>query len=213
MTGHKGVILQEEFLAEYNGYGQDEKSQIKTYDDYFKIVRKLALKKIIYKHALDAQFDRKPELEAKLIEAKKNIGYEIMRKRNVLDKIQVLESDFNKYKKSYSLYQIVRRTDTLDESRIANSRRIMQNLASSIKTLDDFKENAAKYSEDITAGKGGFMGNIRRGLLEDELDAALAKLSDGEMSGVVETNNGLIDASIETGLQIIEQMFKSIQGE
>ena len=32
-------------------------------------------------------------------------------------------------------------------------------------------------------------------------------------SVIVETNNGLIDASIDTGLQIIEQMFKSMQGE
>ena len=32
-------------------------------------------------------------------------------------------------------------------------------------------------------------------------------------SVIVETSNGLIDASIETGLQIIEQMFKNIQGE
>ncbi len=190
-TSDGGVVTGQDFFDEYNAYSRQEKSEIKTYDDYYKIVRKLALKKIIYAHALAAGLDRKPEVEAKLTEAKKNIGYEIMHKRNVLDKIQVLESDFNKYKKSYSLYQIVRRTDTLDESRIANSRRIMQNLAATIKTLEEFKSNAAKYSEDITAGKGGYMGNIRRGLLEDELDAALSKLSDGEMSAVVETNTGL----------------------
>ena len=32
-------------------------------------------------------------------------------------------------------------------------------------------------------------------------------------SVIVETNNGLVDASIDTGLQIIEEMFKTIQGE
>ncbi len=32
-------------------------------------------------------------------------------------------------------------------------------------------------------------------------------------SVIVETNNGLIDASIDTGLQIIEEMFKTMQGE
>ena len=37
------------------------------------------------------------------------------------------------------------------------------------------------------------------------------KLSRGSV--IVETNNGLIDASITTGLQIIEEMFKTIQGE
>ena len=37
------------------------------------------------------------------------------------------------------------------------------------------------------------------------------KLTSGSV--IVETNNGLIDASVETGLQIIEQMFKNIQGD
>ena len=37
------------------------------------------------------------------------------------------------------------------------------------------------------------------------------KLSRGSV--IVETNNGLIDASIDTGLQIIEEMFKTLQGE
>ena len=32
-------------------------------------------------------------------------------------------------------------------------------------------------------------------------------------SVVVETTNGLVDASIDTGLQIIEEMFKTLQGE
>lgn len=32
-------------------------------------------------------------------------------------------------------------------------------------------------------------------------------------SVIVETSNGLIDASINTGLQIIEEMFKTLQGD
>ena len=58
--------------------------------------------------------------------------------------------------------------------------------------------------------------NIENILEKLQLDARITvqhdmKLSRGSV--IVETNNGLIDASIETGLQIIEQMFKSIQGE
>ena len=58
--------------------------------------------------------------------------------------------------------------------------------------------------------------NIENLLEKLQLDARISvqhdiKLSRGSV--IVETNNGLIDASIETGLQIIEQMFKSIQGE
>ena len=37
------------------------------------------------------------------------------------------------------------------------------------------------------------------------------KLTSGSV--IVETTNGLVDASIDTGLQIIEEMFKTLQGE
>ena len=186
-----GTVTGADFFTEYNGYSAQEQSEIKTYDDYYKIVRKLALKQIIYRHALDEDLQNEPDIQTMLTEAQKNIGYEILLKKNVTDKILITEADYAPYRKYYDLYQIVRRIDTLDEKRIARSRSIMADLAKNVKTFEEFQEAAKKYSEDITAADGGYMGQIRRGILDDELDRELGKLSEGQMSGIIETNAGL----------------------
>ena len=67
----------------------------------------------------------------------------------------------------------------------------MKNLAATIKNFDDFKNAATKYSEDVTKSKQGYMGEIRRGILEDELDSQLAKMNVGSISDVIETSTGL----------------------
>ena len=58
--------------------------------------------------------------------------------------------------------------------------------------------------------------NIENILEKLQIEAKVTVQQDMTLSKgsvIVETNNGLIDASIDTGLQIIEQMFKSMQGE
>ena len=186
-----GTVTGADFFAEYNSYSAQERAEVTTYDDYFKIVRKLALKQIIYRHAMNEELQNEPNIQDMLSEAQKNVGYEILLKKNVTDKIHITEADYNPYRKYYDLYQIVRRIDTLDEKRIARSRTIMADLAKNVKTFEEFQEAAKKYSEDVTAADGGYMGQIRRGILDDELDKELGKLSEGKMSGIIETNAGL----------------------
>ena len=58
--------------------------------------------------------------------------------------------------------------------------------------------------------------NIEKLLEKLQMDARVSvqqdiKLTSGSV--VVETSNGLVDASIDTGLQIIEEMFKTLQGD
>ena len=58
--------------------------------------------------------------------------------------------------------------------------------------------------------------NIENILAQLQIEAKVTVQQDMTLSKgsvIVETNNGLVDASIDTGLQIIEQMFKNIQGE
>ena len=58
--------------------------------------------------------------------------------------------------------------------------------------------------------------NIENILAQLQIEAKVTVQQDMTLSKgsvVVETNNGLVDASVDTGLQIIEQMFKNMQGE
>ena len=58
--------------------------------------------------------------------------------------------------------------------------------------------------------------NIDEVLSQAQIEARVSIQQDSTLikgSVIVETSNGLIDASINTGLQIIEELFKNMQGE
>lgn len=54
-----------------------------------------------------------------------------------------------------------------------------------------FEEQALKHSECPTAMQGGLLGKVVRGKLYPELEEALFKLKEGEISDIVETEVGL----------------------
>lgn len=54
-----------------------------------------------------------------------------------------------------------------------------------------FEEQALKHSECPTALQGGLLGEVPRGQLYPELDAALFNMAEGEISGVLESPMGL----------------------
>ncbi|HOV15578.1 MAG TPA: peptidylprolyl isomerase, partial [Spirochaetota bacterium] len=187
----KGVVNLQEAIDEYKNLSEQDKQKYKSDEDYFKLVRKVALEKIMIDKAIQDGLLKEDEFIKKFEETKKNIAYNILKKKHVLDKITITETDYEKYKKSYELYQIVKRTDILDENKIKQSKKILENLKNEIKNIDQFKDAAKKYSEDITAGDGGFVGNLRLGIMEDEIDKVMEKIQVGKVSNVIETNVGL----------------------
>ena len=55
---------------------------------------------------------------------------------------------------------------------------------------EEFSELAKKYSEDVSAHSGGELGTIDRGTMMPEFENAVFNLKIGEISKVVETENG-----------------------
>jgi peptidyl-prolyl cis-trans isomerase C len=79
-----------------------------------------------------------------------------------------------------------------------------------------FQEQALKHSECPTALQGGLLGDIPRGQLYAELDAALFALRAGEISGVLESPLGyhllLCEAIQEERILSLEQARAPIRG-
>ena len=186
-----GFVTFKDMKVEIDGYTDPEKSNLSSKNDFAKVARKLALENILIKDAINSGISQNTEFLERLQDSKNNIGFEILKKKNVTDKIFVAETDYYRYKKIYSLYQIVKRTDIPDESKITASRNLLNNLLKSIKNLDQFKNAAAKYSDDVTSVKGGFVGEIKLGVMEEEIDKALENISVGKVAGIVETSAGL----------------------
>ena len=67
-----------------------------------------------------------------------------------------------------------------------------QSLLDSLKAGVDFGELARRHSDDAgSAASGGDLGWVRRGQFVKEFEAAVFALSEGEVSGIVETDFGL----------------------
>lgn len=81
--------------------------------------------------------------------------------------------------------------DTIPENtREAAFKRISEIAARLAKEPQRFEEQALKHSECPTALDGGKLGDLPRGKLFPELDAALFGLNAGEVSGVIESELG-----------------------
>ena len=81
----------------------------------------------------------------------------------------------------------------------------------------DFAEVAKQYSEGPTASKGGAVGVFKKGALAPALEKAIFELKQGDVSGVVQTDYGLVIMKVhkktEAGLVPLEQVRAEIQRE
>ena len=102
-----GAISAKNLLDEYRVLSEDEKKITKSFDDFYKLVRQIALEKIIIENAVRDGLDKRDDFIGKIEETKNSIGFEMLKKKNVTDKILIVENEFLRYKKVYILYQIV----------------------------------------------------------------------------------------------------------
>ena len=77
-----------------------------------------------------------------------------------------------------------------DNTRAVAGERIAAIAARLLKDPQRFEEQALKHSECPTALDGGKLGDLPRGKLFPELDKALFELTEGEVSGVLESELG-----------------------
>jgi parvulin-like peptidyl-prolyl isomerase len=186
-----GFVTYGEVQESYRALTDDERAKFTNTNEYFKFVRQIALEKIIVDKAVNEGLADTKDFVSKIEDIKKKTVYNLLKKNKVLDKINISEADYARYKKKYDLYQIVKRSDTLDNAKIDQSKTLLANLSKQIKDLDSFKENAVKYSDDVTAKEGGFVGKIRPGIMDDQIDKVMESLGTGKVSKVIETNSTL----------------------
>ena len=185
-----GTITLNEVVKTYNELSQSEKDRIKNKDDAYKFVRRLALERIIIDRAKEDRLNQTEDYENRMKEVRNTTAYNYLKNKNVVSKIKIDEADLNKYSKKFSLYQIVKRHDILDENKIIEGKKLLETLSKKITDLNSFKESAKKYSDDITSVNGGFVGDIRLGIMEDEIDSVMKKLKPQKVSNVIETSLG-----------------------
>jgi len=91
------------------------------------------------------------------------------------------------------------------------------NLLRSIKAGESFEEVAAKYSQGGAAKDGGDIGFVERGIIIPELEAVAFGLSVGEVSNVIESENGFYIIKIVdkrgAGIKSLEMVRQEIKAK
>ncbi|HBD94573.1 MAG: hypothetical protein A2015_14305 [Spirochaetes bacterium GWF1_31_7] len=190
-TYNGGSVSLSDLLKINSILSDTEKENLKTRDDCYKFIRKIALEKIILDEAAKTGLDKEPKIIDKITGIKQSVAFDLLRDKNVISKVKVVASDYEKYSNIYEVYQIVRRTDTLDDNKVAKSSKILTDISSKIHSLDDFKKYAQQYSEDVTSSEGGFLGKIRYGIMDDEIDKVLSLMKPKSLSSIVESYAGI----------------------
>ena len=130
-----GFVTYGEVISEYGSLNDEEKSKFTDINEFFKLARQIALQKIIVDKAVNEGLADTKEFISRMEDVKKKTVYNLLKKKNVYDKINITETDYARYKKSYELYQIVKRTDTLDNAKIEDSRSLLKKLSKQILRL------------------------------------------------------------------------------
>ena len=177
-----------EAVDEFNNLSETSKKDLNNEEGYFRFIRKIALERIILDKAYKDGLDKDQYVLSMIEKAKKETAFEILKKKNIVDKIIVGNDDYKKYKKRYELYQIVKRKDILDQSKIEESRELLERLSKEIKDLSTFIEKAREYSDDLNTSSNGYIGKVSLGVFEDAIDNEIKKMKIGEVSKVVESS-------------------------
>lgn len=92
-------------------------------------------------------------------------------------------------------------------------RQLAMEVLKKIRDGANFSEMARKYSEDVSASAGGDLGFIERGKMVKVFEEAVFKLRNGEVSGIVETPNGLHIIKLEEFRHGRTKLYKEVREE
>lgn len=93
------------------------------------------------------------------------------------------------YPEEYQLSQILIKPRNPDDLSVAQGR--AEALLATLKQGESFEELALRFSDGADAARGGRLGLVRQGELIPALEQALTSLQIGEITGIVETPEGL----------------------
>lgn len=130
---------------------------------------------------------------------RKRLLFDRLINRFVQSKLVVTESEIAQHYQQHSEKFI--RAAEVDVSEIlvvyegrqkSEARTRAEQALAELKAGGDFAEVAKKYSEGATAGKGGGVGAFKKGTLAPALEKEVFTFKQGEMTGIVETDYGLV---------------------
>ncbi|MBN2054019.1 peptidylprolyl isomerase, partial [bacterium] len=189
-----------------------------------KILDNMIKSRLLYLAAMDAGYDKDPEIQAKVKDAVERIYQSEYFNRNIKEQVGVSDEDITRY------YETHREDYRMDE-RIKVAHILVDTepeavtIAQKLKDGEDFDSLAKRFSLDLSSNNtGGVIGYITRdgyirgiGKNEDFEQAAFALREAGDLSGPVQTKKGwhiikLLEKT-EEGYQPLEEVKSDIANQ
>jgi len=109
------------------------------------------------------------------------------------DMVTYYESHLDLFKQPFQVrvsHIMVRLDPTWDKSRKEEARRKIELILKNLKKGQDFNDLAREQSDGPTRANGGDLGYLRMGQLEKQFESAIVDLKPGEITQIIETDNG-----------------------
>ncbi|NWF93941.1 MAG: SurA N-terminal domain-containing protein [Syntrophaceae bacterium] len=147
------------------------------------------------------------------------IQYLLFRPSDFEGKVQVSSEEIKRYydlhKDRFRIPKKVRAREILihvspedPPNRVEEKRKKAEEILEKLKKTKDFVSLAKQYSESKTASRGGEMGWIQRGTLEESVERALFSMKAGEVSGVTIGRNGFYIFKVD---EVVEEKGRSLE--
>ncbi len=168
-----------------------EKRFIKAYGNKDNLKRRLKISNMSYEEFLKG-------LKEDLL-IRKLYDKEVKREFSEKELKEYYEKNRYKFKMppKLKLRLIYLRNDPTDPKGRQKALKRAKEVMEKLKKGEDFSELARKYSNDMTRIKGGDMGFIHQGMLEEPIEKEAMKLKEGEISEPIETIKGFYIIKLE----------------
>lgn len=160
--------------------------------DYRKIVEEMIGERLMVQEALKINLDKTPEFVNSYNISRLNLSLDKLRKEEVVDKVRVTENEIRD--RFTTLYESVRLRHIFVKDKNTGEK-----ILNALREGSDFIYMVEKESEDMeeTKKRGGDIGFKRRSELAKEIAEVAFALREGEVSGLIETENGFHIVRIE----------------
>lgn len=152
------------------------------------------------------------------------IQYLLFRPSDFEEKVQVSSEEIKRYydlqKDRFKIPEKVRAREilinvTLEDppNRVDEKRKKAEEILEKAKKTKDFSSLAKQYSESNTAPKGGEMGWIQRGTVDESIERTLFSIKAGELSGVTRGREGFYIFKIDDVVDEKQKSLEEVRGQ
>jgi peptidyl-prolyl cis-trans isomerase D len=158
------------------------------------------------------------------IPASVQVQYLIFRPSDFEGKVQVSSDEIKRFydqqKERFMIPKRVRAKEILIKvspedppNKVEEKRKKIEDILEKAKKIKDFGSLAKQYSESNTASKGGDMGWVQRGTLDEAVETALFSVKAGDLSGVVRGRDGFHVFKVEEVEEEKQKSFDEVKDQ